>query len=579
MSIRSSLVHAALLVFAAAAGSLFAQAPPPVQQAAQRIKTTVHNLSSTGPGVVRAATETEICLFCHTPHGSNTEGPLWNRSIPAGRYLIYKSSSLKAKPGQPTGSSKLCLSCHDGTIALGSVLSRAAPIVMAGPDRIPAGHSNLGTDLTDDHPISFAYSSSTVGSSTELVPAEAIIPPVHLDPNGEVQCTSCHEPHDNSFGKFLVRPDDQSALCRSCHRPDSWDSSIHATSGAVLSATAAGLLGAPTVAVSQNACKDCHRAHGSPGRPWLLAREHISRTCDTCHEGTVAQRSIRTELQKVSNHGVVIDASPIPDSAGTPYSEGTRVSCSDCHNAHAAGSSDGLAAGVPASLARVSGVGLNGSPKESLSSVEELCFRCHGDAYATTVVPVNRQIVQLNVRLQFQTGNPSYHPVANPGVNSQVPSLIAPWTTGSRIGCQDCHDADDTRRLGGTGPAGPHGSIYPPLLARRYDTTDFSVESTSAYDLCYRCHQRSSILGNRSFKEHEKHIVEERTPCSVCHDPHGIYSGQGTARNNSNLINFDRAVVFPNSLGRLEFIDTGTFRGTCNLHCHGEDHINLTYSP
>ena len=52
--------------------------------------------------------------------------------MPVTAYIPYSSSSLQAKPGQPTGTSKLCLSCHDGTIALGSVVSRNQPIAMAG---------------------------------------------------------------------------------------------------------------------------------------------------------------------------------------------------------------------------------------------------------------------------------------------------------------------------------------------------------------------------------------------------------------------------------------------------------------
>ena len=90
-----------------------------------------------------------------------------NRSVPAGAYVIYRSSSLRANVGQPTWTSKLCLSCHDGTIALGSVLSRPSPITFAGGgDRIPPGSTNLGTDLSDDHPISFVYPSSSPGGGS-----------------------------------------------------------------------------------------------------------------------------------------------------------------------------------------------------------------------------------------------------------------------------------------------------------------------------------------------------------------------------------------------------------------------------
>ncbi|MFQ5494707.1 MAG: hypothetical protein ACE5EX_04940, partial [Phycisphaerae bacterium] len=84
----------------------------------QRVADTVHNLSVAGPGSVRAQSEQEICVFCHAPHNTGPMRPLWNRDVSPASYQIYQSSTLDASPGQPTGSSKLCLSCHDGTIAL-----------------------------------------------------------------------------------------------------------------------------------------------------------------------------------------------------------------------------------------------------------------------------------------------------------------------------------------------------------------------------------------------------------------------------------------------------------------------------
>jgi hypothetical protein len=94
----------------------------------QSVVTTVHNLSVTGPGTVKASSETEVCIFCHTPHNSKPAGPLWNREDPGATYVLYNSSTLQAVPGQPDGSSILCLSCHDGTIALGNVVSRTTDI-------------------------------------------------------------------------------------------------------------------------------------------------------------------------------------------------------------------------------------------------------------------------------------------------------------------------------------------------------------------------------------------------------------------------------------------------------------------
>jgi hypothetical protein len=80
-----------------------------------------------------------------------------------------------------------------------------------------------------------------------------------------------------------------------------------------------------------------------------------------------------------------------------------------------------------------------------------------------------------------------------------------------------------------------------------------------------------------SFTEHNKHIGEENTPCSVCHDPHGISNTQGNSFNNSHLINFDLEIVRPDNRGRLQFEDRGRFAGQCYLNCHGKEHSPERY--
>ena len=162
---------------------------------------------------------------------------------------------------------------------------------------------------------------------------------------------------------------------------------------------------------------------------------------------------------------------------------------------------------------------------------------------------------------------PSYHPVVGAGKNANSPSLISPYTISSVIYCTDCHASN-----GAGSPAGPHGSIYPAILKYRYEKADNTSESATNYELCYKCHNRISILGDITFKEHSKHITGERTPCNACHDPHGISASQGNSTNNSNLINFDRAIVLPNGVIGPDFIDTGLNHGYCNLRCHGQTH-------
>ena len=55
---------------------------------------------------------------------------------------------------------------------------------------------------------------------------------------------------------------------------------------------------------------------------------------------------------------------------------------------------------------------------------------------------------------------------------------------------------------------------------------------------------------------HSRHIVNGRTPCSACHDAHGVSRTQGNPRFNSNLINFDRSIVQPASVGVVPNLPT-----------------------
>lgn len=71
----------------------------------------------------------EVCVYCHTPHGANTNAaaPLWNRSLPAGSsYTLYSAlntSSLTQIVEAPGAASLPCLSCHDGSQAVDAIIN------------------------------------------------------------------------------------------------------------------------------------------------------------------------------------------------------------------------------------------------------------------------------------------------------------------------------------------------------------------------------------------------------------------------------------------------------------------------
>jgi predicted CXXCH cytochrome family protein len=500
--------------------------------------------------------------------------PLWNRRDPGVTYILYGSSTVQAAQGQPDGSSVLCLSCHDGTIALGNVLSRTADITfMGGITRMPTGKSNLSTDLSDDHPVSFLYNSALAAADGQLKDPALITQPVHLE-NGKVQCVSCHDPHLNLFSDFLVATNQFSELCFKCHDRNYWGTSSHKLSTRTWNGTSPNPWQHTNfTSVTENGCENCHNPHSAGGKFRLMNYLAEENNCLTCHNGNAASKNIQTQLVKLYKHNV--SAYNLTHNPSENELVSTRhVECEDCHNPHAVMNSLSTPPAANGYIRGVKGINQTGNPVNPIINQYELCYRCHADSPDKPGPSTVRAIIQNNVRLEFDPASSSYHPVASTGKNPNCPSLIRPsYTESSVIFCTDCHSSD-----GAGAPAGPHGSIYPAILKYRYEKADNTPESASAYELCYRCHSRSSILSDNSFKEHNKHINGERTPCNVCHDPHGISNTQGNTTNNSHLINFDRNVVSPTGTGNLRFVDTGNFQGYCLLNCHGKTHTSsMTY--
>lgn len=547
----------------------------PVLIYAQSIVNTVHNLSVSGPGSIKATEESEICIFCHTPHHSSPRKPLWNRQDPGVTYTLYNSSTIDASPGQPDGASILCLSCHDGTIAIGSVLSRETPIEMTpGPSTMPVGPTNLSTDLSDDHPVSFIYNTALSSLDDELVDPTTLTGPVTLEEE-KMQCTSCHDPHVDIYEKFLVASTRYSELCMFCHQRNGWEQSSHNLSSATWNGSGTDpWFHTSYTTVSENACENCHNPHTAGGPFRLMNYYREEDNCLDCHNGNVASTNIEADLDQGWKHNVY-PYTNIHDPNETGPVQNRHVECVDCHNPHMVHESSASAPDANGFIRGVPGVDTQGNPVSSIQYEYELCFKCHADSPDKPGTNIPRDIDQTNVRLEFDLSNPSFHPVEGPGQNSNVPSLIAPLTESSIIYCTDCHASS-----GAQAARGPHGSIYFHLLKYNYENDDYTQESYQAYELCYQCHDRNTItnsMGSFGRKVHRRHIVNEDTPCSVCHDSHGISSSQGNSTNNSHLINFQVSIVGRSSSGRMEFIDEGSQSGSCYLNCHGEDHDPKRY--
>ncbi len=189
-----------------------------------------HDLSSSNltNGQI-SSNKNEICVFCHTPHNANTavtEAPLWNHTETGETFTPYSSSTLTATVGEPNGISKLCLSCHDGATAL-DAFGAGTSFPGEGDDTLGSsggsGHdwtnsnANLGTNLASTHPVSFTYDDALVSADGGLVAETDPDVAALLSADNTVECSSCHDVHDDTIPAFLVTSNENSALCLTCH--------------------------------------------------------------------------------------------------------------------------------------------------------------------------------------------------------------------------------------------------------------------------------------------------------------------------------------------------------------------------
>jgi len=199
------------------------------------VSITKHNLTLNTNNVYATTGTDEVCAFCHTPHAASTTArPLWNREDSVASYTMYNSTFSATidmtVAASPQGVSLACLSCHDGTVALdafqnapgsggGGAGSEGYTFVGADAGNLfpAASFAMLDTDLTDDHPISITYDTAADTAFNPAAAGKVGTLPLYGASADQVECGSCHNPHDDTNGVFLRASNAGSALCTTCH--------------------------------------------------------------------------------------------------------------------------------------------------------------------------------------------------------------------------------------------------------------------------------------------------------------------------------------------------------------------------
>jgi predicted CXXCH cytochrome family protein len=578
-----------------------------------------HDLTPMGPGPVKGSLSNS-CLYCHAPHGAmSNPTPLWNQQLSIQTYNFYTSTTYHQTGVQPAlnSPSKLCLSCHDGTIAPGQTVV-FGQIPMTGNMKTT---SVFGTDLKSSHPFSLQTPLADSPNVNILLFGN---PPKTADPkvpliNGTIECTTCHEPHfqniDKALPLFLVRDSSNSQLCLACHDPNrvvngqanflvSWALSIHATATNT-TANRPYVGGYGTVA--QNGCNSCHLPHNASG-PARLLRGPNEQACIACHAGSNTDPAIAnvfSEFAKMGSHPLPTPNNLHDRAEAALLNNNRHATCVDCHNPHASQQTTAFTnpPGPRPSQYGVVGISATDGTTEvnpALSQFEN-CLRCHGTSSEKVVnAPIfgylpTRLVSSgdpLNVIPQFALTSTSSHPLTHdrssilpqPSLRAQMMQLDGTTqgrAMGTRTFCTDCHNADDNREFGGSGPNGPHGSKWTHILERRYEMSQATSPGSpitnlfpnpdltvaGPYALCGKCHDLAQVVADTSFTEHARHI-NDGFSCSVCHTAHGM-GGTNANVSGERLVNFDINVVAANGSNPTSY---NRATGSCLLTCHSQPH-------
>ncbi len=589
----------------------------------------MHNLSP-GSGASVYSQGSLGCTFCHAPHsGLGGISPLWNQKYSTSSYVPYNSSTYHEQGNtQPTlgVTSSLCLSCHDGTVAVGQSGAYGKLPTVGNWNPI----DSFGTTLTGSHPFSLVL---PLKDAPDLV--STLVQGKTMDPtgavqliNGNIECTSCHSAHVQGIDKvaqeFLVRDSSSAQMCLACHDPNrviqgqvnmlaGWGNSIHRTATNQVSPDAHV---GPYGTVALNACSSCHMEHDAiaparllrPATPPANGVDTATQNCMTCHNGgtylSPAAPNIMAEFGK-TGHPLPAGNNGHDEAEAAVLVNNRHATCVDCHDPHNSNQTTVFSAPplLRPSQAGVTGISALDGVTVLIPAINQFenCLRCHGTGagkqrlpiYGYAPIRVVANADPLNVIPEFASSATSSHPVTHDRTSPlPQPSLLVNMLNqnqtqssrlmGVRIFCSDCHNSDDNREFGGTGPIGPHGSVNSHILERNYQFSQAAIPGgtvtnlfpnpdlgpSGPYAMCAKCHDLTNVLANTSFNQHNLHIAQYGFTCSTCHTAHGMGA---TSPNISGerLVNFDANVVGLNGANPIGYSRS---TNTCTLMCHNAAH-------
>ncbi len=193
---------------------------------------TPHDFIAHGNGV-----DKRVCAQCHAPHDAGAQELSWSPKLVIPAFSLYSAPTAVIQKGDPGVNSRLCLSCHDGTMGILNYSGSRKNYLFAGGKLAGTAFSNRVA--IRDHPIGSGYDTDLVRSDASMADPDArqVVLVSTKSPlnqtrtgnlammmlaEGRVECTSCHDVHNRytvgATSKGLVKVGlNGSSLCQVCH--------------------------------------------------------------------------------------------------------------------------------------------------------------------------------------------------------------------------------------------------------------------------------------------------------------------------------------------------------------------------